>query len=117
MLAFLLVFLPVSLATRPVRSIWSDQELIHQYDVVTPLLEQPLDQGTHPEEMTIVLELETEKLTLKLTKNKHLLRPNFKFRVQEGQNEQLYEGKENCYYHGKVEEHPDWSVVISTCFG
>ena len=26
-------------------------------------------------------------------------------------------GKENCYYHGRVEEHPDWSVVISTCFG
>ena len=29
----------------------------------------------------------------------------------------VLQGKENCYYHGKVEEHPDWSVVISTCFG
>ena len=29
----------------------------------------------------------------------------------------LLQGKENCYYHGRVEEHPDWSVVISTCFG
>ena len=27
------------------------------------------------------------------------------------------QGKKNCYYHGKVREHPDWTVVISTCFG
>ena len=29
----------------------------------------------------------------------------------------VLQGKENCYYQGRVEEHPDWSVVISTCFG
>ena len=29
----------------------------------------------------------------------------------------VLQGKENCYYQGRVEEHPDWSVVISTCYG
>jgi hypothetical protein len=96
------------------------QDWVNRYDLVYPKISsqsQNVDRTAYPDELTVELTVEGQKLTMELQLNKLVFGKNFKHTVHEKSGIKEFTNAENCYYQGKVKERPGWTAVISSCKG
>jgi hypothetical protein len=71
---------------RPARSVLGGQDWVNRYDLVYPKISsqsQNVDRTAYPDELTVELTVEGQKLTMELQLNKLVFGKNFKHTVHE----------------------------------
>ncbi|XP_019849967.1 PREDICTED: disintegrin and metalloproteinase domain-containing protein 28-like [Amphimedon queenslandica] len=74
--------------------------------------------GEHPSTLSVSVKQGSIQLfALQLELNKNLIAPHFASVYTNSDKIQVSETHPNCFYQGKVNGHPKWQAVISTCHG
>ena len=105
---------------RPFRSIKAPAETISNYDIVRPIILHTDNMKPHPRELWVSIKTEdnASNFTLKLELNENLIPHNFQSKhYDDSGREVISKGHVNCFYHGDVVGHPEWTATMSTCHG